>query len=100
MLEELTYKFQELCKKDDMMPVKPSDSDKNQRHTETPETKSQPAYASPGQNLYWFFRHNKAVVVLGMIKYLVCQHQHCFHGKTTRAEIEQVLQTGSKQVHD
>lgn len=34
------------------------------------------------------------------VGYLVCQHQNCFHGETTRAEIKQILQTGSKQVHD
>lgn len=34
------------------------------------------------------------------VSYLVCQHKDCLHGEATRAEVEQILQTGSKQVHD
>lgn len=45
------------------------------------------------------FRSLKDVGVLG-VSYLVCKHKDRLHGKTTRAEVEQVLQARSKQIHD
>ncbi len=32
--------------------------------------------------------------------HLIGQHEHCFHCEATRAEVEQVLQARSEQVHD
>lgn len=34
------------------------------------------------------------------VSYLVCKHKDRLHGETTRAEVEQVLEAGSEQVHD
>jgi len=38
--------------------------------------------------------------VLQATDHLVDQHQHCLDGEVARAEVEQVLERGSQQVHD
>ena len=40
------------------------------------------------------------VDVLNPANHLVCQHEHGLHGEAAGAEVEQVLQRGSEQIHD
>ncbi len=45
---------------------------------------------------------NKVFVVnkLDPADHLVGQHQNCFHRESSRAEIEEVFETGAEQIHD
>jgi len=40
------------------------------------------------------------VDILDSADHLICKHEDSLHGKSSRAEVEEILETGSEQIHD